>query len=310
MGGTRGWSVLRGGWSTGGFAFAVWCGAVVLTMSGECSGLQFRMFGGPSSVTEECVGEMVSWQQWDVVLATVERNFRRNADRNLTDEEVRTRLREFKRPLKFELGFVTMASNPNDQTPKPVTYYIKDHFENVIYDGPRQGVTQDELSFGDGEGQNFVGAKGPYYVCFRSDSRQGAVDVDVGYFHINLPEAVGTEFERHSWKLSKEDVRDMQPSLTKEELDYFAKEDHIIALKQDTRKLGGAVYHTHNEQKHIKQIQIWQYRLLTYVAYKVRVYGLLEALVIISCSALQFFFIRKLFQNKKVVAGLGGFGDL
>mmetsp|Transcript_1592 Transcript_1592/g.5008 ORF Transcript_1592/g.5008 Transcript_1592/m.5008 type:complete len:112 (-) Transcript_1592:69-404(-) len=111
--------------------------------------------------------------------------------------------------------------------------------------------------------------------------------------------------------MADEDLRDMQPTITAEELEYFAKEEHILSLKQDTRKLGGAVYHAHNEQQHIKQIQIWQTRLLGHVAYKLSVYGVLRAFVFIACAAAQSYLIRRLFSNKKVVVGLGGgFEDL
>ena len=187
-----------------------------------------------------------------------------------------------------------------------MTYYIKDHEGQVIFAGPNEPVTQDEITFG----EKFVGGKGPYYICFKSDTRKGAVDIDIGYFHINVPEAIGTEFEKNSWKMSEDDIRDMQPSITEEDMEYFAKEEHIISLKQDTRKLGGAVYHAHNEQQHIKQIQIWQNRLLAYVAFKLKVYGLAESVLIVLCSMLQFYFLRRLFKNKKAMAQLGGFGDL
>jgi len=259
-----------------------------------------------SPIAEECVGEVVSWQQWDVVMGTVERNFKHHTNRNVTEAEIQQRLRDFKRPLKFELGFVTMSPNPNDETPKPVKYQIRGPEGEVVYGGPPQPVTQDELSK-----EDFVGGKGPYYVCFQYERSQGTVDIDIGYFHINLPEAIGTQFEKSSWKMADEDLRDMQPTITAEELEYFAKEEHILSLKQDTRKLGGAVYHAHNEQQHIKQIQIWQTRLLGHVAYKLSVYGVLRAFVFIACAAAQSYLIRRLFSNKKVVVGLGGgFEDL
>ena len=68
------------------------------------------------------------------------------------------------------------------------------------------------------------------------------MEVDLSYFHINVPEAVGTKYAVHSSELSEEDIRDMQPTLTDEEIQYFAKEEHIIELKTDMRKLGSAVY--------------------------------------------------------------------
>lgn len=272
----------------------------VLLAAQGASCLTFRIFGNhKGGVTEECVGEWVSYLQWDVVLATVERNWRYHTDKNYTDAEVKERLNKFKRPLSLELGFVTFSPNPNDATEKPVEYYIRD-WSGVIWKGPGFPVTQDELSWSGGE-NDFVGGKGPYFVCFKVPSHVGAVDIDISHFVVNVPEAIGTEFERLKG-LSAEDARDMQPSLSEEELQYFAKEEHILALKVDTRNLGGAVYHAHNEQAHIKQIQIWQNNILQYVAYKVRVYGILEAAVIVACSVIQFFLLRGLFKNKKAVS--------
>jgi len=115
---------------------------LVLVAAGGCSGLQFRMFAGSSPIAEECVGEVVSWQQWDVVMGTVERNFKHHTNRNVTEAEIQQRLRDFKRPLKFELGFVTMSPNPKDETPKPVKYQIRGPEGEVVYGGPPQPVTQ------------------------------------------------------------------------------------------------------------------------------------------------------------------------
>ena len=127
--------------------------------------------------------------------------------------------------------------------------------------------------------------------------------MDVSFFAVNVPEAVGTTFEKSS-EMSEDDLRDMQPSITDEEMEFYAKEEHIVELKGDMRKLGSAVYQAYYEQQHIKQILNRQHRSIAYVSIKTKVFGYVEAFLIVLCSLLQYLFVRRLFKNKKVLQGL------
>merc|ERR1711977_736464 len=118
-----------------------------------------------------------------------------------------------------------------------------------------------------------VGGKGPYTICFTANKDFGVIEVDLSYFHVNVPEAVGTKFAKTP-DLSEEDLRDMQPVLTDEELKYFA------------------------EQQHIKQILHRQHRGIWHFAVKVKVLGYTEAGLIVLCSILQYVFVRRLFKSK------------
>ena len=69
--------------------------------------------------------------------------------------------------------------------------------------------------------------KGPYTLCLTAEKAFGVVEVDVSYFAVNVPEAIGTSFEK-SADISEEDLRDMQPSITEEEMQFFAQEEHIV----------------------------------------------------------------------------------
>ena len=58
-------------------------------------------------------------------------------------------------------------------------------------------------------------------------------------------------------------------------------------LKGDMRRLGSAVYQAYYEQQHIKQILNRQHRSIAYVSVKTKVFGYIEAFLIIACSSLQ-----------------------
>ena len=248
---------------------------------GQASCLKFRMF--PNLSQKECISEAVPDGQWDMVLDTVERNFRKNANRNLTNEEIATRLASFRRPVKAEFGFVTMSPTKSDQSAKPISYVLTSPKGEII--ASKSGVTQEEVDF------KHVGTKvsanaeivflvyrtdmmshtertmssffyvvfsfllspkpffssvsirlheltnecalflwvkkGPYTLCLTAEKAFGVVEVDVSYFAVNVPEAIGTSFEK-SADISEEDLRDMQPSITEEEMQFFAQEEHIV----------------------------------------------------------------------------------
>lgn len=260
---------------------------------GHASCLKFRMF--PNLAQSECISEAVPDGQWDMVLDTVERNFRKNADRNLTNDEIATRLNSFRRPVKAEFGFVTMSPTKSDQSQKPISYVLTGPKGDII--ASKSGVTQEEVDF------KHVGTKGPYTLCLTAEKAFGVVEVDISYFAVNVPEAIGTSFEK-SADISEEDLRDMQPSITEDEMQFFAQEEHIVELKGDMRRLGSAVYQAYYEQQHIKQILNRQHRSIAYVSVKTKVFGYIEAFLIIFCSSLQYFFVRRLFKNKKALAGL------
>ena len=76
------------------------------------------------------------------------------------------------------------------------------------------------------------------------------MEVDLTYFHINVP---GAKHAKISGELTEEDIRDMKPVITDEELKYFAQEEHVMELKGDMRQVGTAVYQAYYEQQHIKQ---------------------------------------------------------
>jgi len=266
-------------------------------LADEASGIKFRMF--PQLNQKECVSESVSENQWELVLESVEANFRKNAKRNLTDQEIAVRLASFRRPVLIEIGFLTMSPNPSDQTMKPVDYVITDDRGNML--STRTSITQEEV-----EWKSHVGGKGPYTICFTANKEFGVVEVDLSYFHINVPEAVGTKHMKHSAELSEEDLRDMKPVLTDEELKYFAKEEHILELKGDMRKVGTAVYQAYYEQQHIKQIMNRQHRGIWQFAVKVKILGSVEAFSIVLCSIIQYICVRRLFRGKKSGSVRGG----
>lgn len=120
-------------------------------LAGQASALKFRMF--PQLNQKECVSESVSERQWELVLESVEANFRKNAKRNLTDQEIAVRLASFRRPVQIELGFLTMSPNPSDQTMKPVDYVITDDRGNML--STRTSITQEEVDW-----KSQVGGKG------------------------------------------------------------------------------------------------------------------------------------------------------
>jgi len=250
--------------------------------------IKFRMF--PQLNMKECISESVLEEQWDKVLESVESNFRKNAKRNLTDIEVAARLASFRRPVQIELGFITMSPNPSDQTMKPIDYVITDDRGNML--NTRTSITQEEVDW-----KGHVGGKGPYTICFTANKDFGVIEVDLSYFHVNVPEAVGTKFAKTP-DLSEEDLRDMQPVLTDEELKYFAQEEHIVELKGHMRQVGTAVYQAYYEQQHIKQILHRQHRGIWHFAVKVKVLGYTEAGLIVLCSILQYVFVRRLFKSK------------
>ena len=165
------------------------CLLACLLLAGEASCLKFRMF--PNLNPKECISELVPESQWDVVLDSVEANFRKAAKRNLTDIEIATRLASFRRPIQIEIGFLTMSPNPKDQSMKPVDYTITDSTGKVL--SSRTSITQEEIDM-----KGHVGGKGPYTICFTANKQFGVVEVDVSYFHINVPEAVGTKYVRSS----------------------------------------------------------------------------------------------------------------
>jgi len=272
-------------------SFALVC--IFAIFLGKASCLKFRMF--PNLAQKECITEDVPEEQWNLVLDSVEANFRKNANRNLSDAEIATRLSNFKRPVKIEFGLLTMAPTKNDRSQKPISYVLTGSSGEVI--GTKSGVTQEEIDF------KTVGTNGPYTLCLTAEKEFGVVEVDVSFFAVNVPEAVGTTFEKSS-EMSEDDLRDMQPSITDEEMEFYAKEEHIVELKGDMRKLGSAVYQAYYEQQHIKQILNRQHRSIAYVSIKTKVFGYVEAFLIVLCSLLQYLFVRRLFKNKKVLQGL------
>jgi len=187
---------------------------VLLSASEEASGIKFRMF--PNINNKECISEQVPEEQWDLVLDSVEANFRKNANRNLTDREIAARLASFRRPVQIEIGFLTMSPNPTDQTMKPIDYVIMDSKGGMI--SSRTSVTQEEIDW-----KGHVGGKGPYSICFTANKQFGVVEVDISYFHINVPEAIGTKYESHSSELSAEDIRDMKPRSTRRNCNILQK---------------------------------------------------------------------------------------
>uniref|UniRef100_A0A7S2T6M9 Uncharacterized protein n=1 Tax=Chloropicon primus TaxID=1764295 RepID=A0A7S2T6M9_9CHLO len=136
----------RGGWVGLVVALCALC-----FLADEASGIKFRMF--PQLNQKECVSESVSENQWELVLESVEANFRKNAKRNLTDQEIAVRLASFRRPVLIEIGFLTMSPNPSDQTMKPVDYVITDDRGNML--STRTSITQEEV-----EWKSHVGGKG------------------------------------------------------------------------------------------------------------------------------------------------------
>ena len=269
------------------------CACVLFPKEASC--LRFSMTNEVKPALgqrEECISESVSEKQWMKMLQTIEKNWKKNAGRNLTDDEIEARLSKFKRPLLLEIGFLTMATDPRDQTPKPITYVITGPEGEIAYAG--HPVHQEEISL-----DNVVGRRGPYTICFRAYQNMGPIDIEISYFHINMPQAKGTKYES-SKGLSEEDIRDLAPTPTEEEMQYYAKEEHIAELKRDMRQLGSSVYHAHNEQQHVKQIQLYQHRCLYVFGVKRKWLGFLQSLIIVICAVLQFVFVRRLFRNKKV----------
>ena len=262
----------------------------------EAAAIKFRMF--PNLNPKECVSESVSEDQWDMVLESVEANFRKNAKRNLTDKEVAVRLASFRRPVQIEIGFITMSPNPSDQTMKPVDYTVLDSRGELL--SSRTSVTQEEIDF-----EGHVGGKGPYTICFTANKEFGVVEIDLSYFLINCPESIGTAYMK-STHLSEEDKRDMKPVLTEEEMAYFLKEEHVLKLKGEMRSLGGSVYQTYYEQQHIKQLLTRGHRGIWFFAEKTKILGLVEAGLIVVCSVLQYVFVRRLFKSKSGASSLRG----
>mmetsp|Transcript_2745 Transcript_2745/g.6934 ORF Transcript_2745/g.6934 Transcript_2745/m.6934 type:complete len:303 (-) Transcript_2745:114-1022(-) len=249
---------------------------------------------------EDCVTQMVPDLQWERMLETVERNWRKNdpeAMNGLSDEEVVRRLTNFRTPLLFELGFLTMSGSKYDTKDKPISYVVTMMSNgNMVQIAAGADVTQKEIVL---KGTQLIGGRGPFTVCFRAPMSSGPIDIDISYFDVNVPNAVGTKYAS-SKDLSEEDIRDLTPTPTEEEMEYYAKEEHIIELKKDMRSLGNAVYQSHNEQNHIKQIQIYQHRCLLFIAMKAKVLGYLETFMIVLCSGLQVYFVRRLFKKKKI----------
>ena len=99
----------------------------------------------PNLAQKECITEDVPEEQWNLVLDSVEANFRKNANRNLSDAEIATRLSNFKRPVKIEFGLLTMAPTKNDRSQKPISYVLTGSSGEVI--GTKSGVTQEEIDF-------------------------------------------------------------------------------------------------------------------------------------------------------------------
>lgn len=286
----------RGGGRRGGAAALLLVLCAGCLAAGEVSCIKFRMF--PQLNPKECVSESVSAHQWDLVLESVEANFRKAAKRNLTDHEVAVRLASFRRPVTIEVGFITMSPNPVDQTMKPIDYVITDDRGNML--NTRTSITQEEVDW-----KGHVGGRGPYTICFTANKEFGVVEVDLTYFHINVP---GAKHAKISGELTEEDIRDMKPVITDEELKYFAQEEHVMELKGDMRKVGTAVYQAYYEQQHIKQILHRQHRGIWSFAVKVKVLGYAEAFFIVLCSVLQYVFVRRLFKGKgKVGSFRGGF---
>ena len=141
----------RGGGRRGGAAALLLVLCAGCLAAGEVSCIKFRMF--PQLNPKECVSESVSAHQWDLVLESVEANFRKAAKRNLTDHEVAVRLASFRRPVTIEVGFITMSPNPVDQTMKPIDYVITDDRGNML--NTRTSITQEEVDW-----KGHVGGRG------------------------------------------------------------------------------------------------------------------------------------------------------
>ncbi len=254
---------------------------------------------------EDCVSQTVPDLQWERMLEGVETNWRKNDPEGmkaLSDDEVTRRLTNFRTPLLFELGFLTMSGSKYDQKDKPISYVVTMVDKgNAVQIDAGAGVTQKEVVL---KGHQLIGGRGPYTVCFRAPMSAGPIDIDISYFDVNVPNAVGTLFAS-SKELSAEDIRDLQPTPTAEEMAFYAKEEHILELKKDMRNLGNAVYQSHNEQVHIKQIQFYQHRCLHFIALKATFLGFVETFMIVLCSALQFVFVRRLFRKKKAQSFYG-----
>ena len=134
----------------------------------------------------------------------------------------------------------------------------------------------------------------------------------MSYFHINMPESVGTDWAMSN-EMTPEEIEQISSKPTDEEMQYFANVEHVKVsqsapfhiylgcicwahqalmrrvqeLKTDIKKLGSAIYHALYEQQQVKQLIFRKHKEVMHLSNKSMYGGFLEALVICVCSALQ-----------------------
>jgi len=254
-------------------------------------GLKWRMF--PNILQEECIAEEVPQEQWEQWMERVEDAFKKGQIKrngvNMTEKEFALLDKKIERQVSIDIGIVTEAVGESDDTPKPITYWVLDPKGVEIY--RKEAVTEDQVNL------TPQGRPGPWRLCINAPKRLGVVEIDLSYFHINMPESVGTDWAMSN-EMTPEEIEQISSKPTDEEMQYFANVEHVKELKTDIKKLGSAIYHALYEQQQVKQLIFRKHKEVMHLSNKSMYGGFLEALVICVCSALQVFFVRRLFKTK------------